>query len=91
MPRFLMRLLFVFFALLLVGCASTRSLPEQALKSIGTQVVDTEASPTAPSDGEIVAKEEVVDPCLECHSDRQALIDTAKPEEEVTNENEGEG
>jgi len=34
---------------------------------------------------------EVVDECLNCHIDKQRLIDTAKPEEEVVSENEGEG
>ncbi len=79
MPRFLMRILFVFLVLLLVGCAGTRTMPEQALKSMGAEVIEVEASLTAPSKSEIVAVEEVIDPCLECHSDRQTLIDTAKP------------
>jgi hypothetical protein len=29
--------------------------------------------------------------CVECHSDKQMLIDTAKPEEEKESENEGVG
>jgi PBP1b-binding outer membrane lipoprotein LpoB len=29
--------------------------------------------------------------CVDCHTDQQALIDTAKPEEEVISENEGAG
>jgi hypothetical protein len=29
--------------------------------------------------------------CLDCHIDQQMLIDTAKPEEVVISENEGEG
>jgi hypothetical protein len=32
-----------------------------------------------------------VDYCIECHTDQQALIDTAKPQEEIHSENEGEG
>jgi hypothetical protein len=32
-----------------------------------------------------------VDFCIECHTDKEMLIDTAKPEEEVISENEGEG
>jgi len=31
------------------------------------------------------------DECLNCHSDKQRLIDTAKPEEEVVSESSGEG
>ena len=34
---------------------------------------------------------EVVDECLNCHIDKQRLIDTAKQEEVVVSENEGEG
>lgn len=33
----------------------------------------------------------VVDECLACHIDKEQLIATADPEEEVINENEGEG
>jgi len=42
---------------------------------------------------ETVAEEPMVavDYCIECHTDQQALIDTAKPQEEVHSENEGEG
>ncbi len=29
--------------------------------------------------------------CLDCHSDKERLIETAKPEEEVVSENEGTG
>ncbi len=29
--------------------------------------------------------------CLDCHTDQQTLIDTAKPEEPVVKESEGEG
>jgi cytochrome c553 len=36
-------------------------------------------------------QEEQVDYCTFCHTDKQMLIDTAKPEEEVINENKGEG
>ena len=32
-----------------------------------------------------------VDYCIECHTDKEALIATANPEEEVVSENEGEG
>jgi len=39
---------------------------------------------------EAAAAAEGLDYCLECHSDQQMLIDTAKPQEEVVSENEGE-
>jgi hypothetical protein len=34
---------------------------------------------------------QAVDYCLDCHSDQELLIATAKEEEEVINENSGEG
>ncbi|MEN8171683.1 MAG: hypothetical protein ABFS03_02285 [Chloroflexota bacterium] len=38
-----------------------------------------------------ISAEEPPNYCIECHTDKQALIDTAKPEEEHEAENEGEG
>jgi len=32
-----------------------------------------------------------VDQCLSCHTDKDALISTAKPEDAAESENEGEG
>jgi hypothetical protein len=43
------------------------------------------------STNEMVSEDVVVSECLVCHIDKQMLIDTAKPEEEVESENEGEG
>lgn len=37
------------------------------------------------------AGREDVDECLRCHADKERLVDTASPEEEVISENEGEG
>jgi hypothetical protein len=36
-------------------------------------------------------KPEQFDNCVECHFDKDQLIDTAAPEEEAISENEGEG
>jgi PBP1b-binding outer membrane lipoprotein LpoB len=38
-----------------------------------------------------VTQDESIDYCTDCHTNKQKLIDTAKPEEEVINENQGEG
>jgi hypothetical protein len=38
-----------------------------------------------------ISEPEEPNPCLECHEDKQTLIDTAKPEVEVASESKGEG
>jgi len=40
---------------------------------------------------DLVAAEEEADECLACHTDKDTLIRTAKVEEAVDHENEGEG
>ena len=47
--------------------------------------------PDIPDETEDVADLPVQETCVDCHSDQQSLIDTAKPQEEVQSENEGEG
>ena len=39
----------------------------------------------------VAQKPDSIDYCIECHSDKDQLINTAAPEEEVISENEGEG
>jgi hypothetical protein len=38
-----------------------------------------------------VELEDELDQCLACHTDKDALVSSAKPEEAVESENEGEG
>ena len=49
----------------------------------------TEAPTDVPQETEVAAAE--VDYCVECHTDKQQLIDTAAPEEVVVEESEGAG
>ena len=65
--------------------ASLTAIPEEEETAAPTE----EAPETEPT--EAVAEEPAVDNCVECHTDQQALVDTANPVEEVTSENEGEG
>ena len=92
MPKLMTLVLIGVFVLLLAGCIGARDMPDSAALSIqpeSTQIppVSTES----PIDPQQPVTEEEVDFCLDCHTDQQALIDTAKTEEEVINENEGEG
>lgn len=50
-----------------------------------------ETSPTETPTEIAVITPEPADECLECHQDKQRLIDTAKPEEEQVSESSGEG
>ena len=49
--------------------------------------------PTEPAEEAAVVGEvdQPVDECQECHIDKERLIDTAKPEEDVESESSGEG
>jgi len=50
----------------------------------------TDAPTEAPTQTVAVAAEQV-DYCMDCHTDKDQLIDTAAPEEEVVEESEGAG
>jgi mono/diheme cytochrome c family protein len=47
--------------------------------------------PATPTDMPAPTDVPVVDQCIECHTDKDELIDTADPVLEVVSENEGEG
>jgi hypothetical protein len=54
------------------------------------EVIASSENPT--QDGDMAAVvPEVENYCIDCHTNQQTLIDTAKPEGEVASENEGEG
>lgn len=83
--RFLFTLLLTLLFMSLSGCTGATPAP---------------ATPTdEPVEEESATVEEVatvsepveVNNCLACHTDKDRLIDTAKPEEVVISENEGEG
>lgn len=64
---------------LLVGCQKTSDEPVPTA---------TEAPPTLAPTEQVV---EEVDSCLACHTDKERLISTAKPEEPVESESKGVG
>jgi hypothetical protein len=59
----------------------------------GEKVVAEEPEPVAQDEGgeEEATVEPSVDYCVQCHTDKEQLINTAKPEEVHEAENEGEG
>ena len=54
-------------------------------------VAESESMDEETSTEDPVAEVQSPDECILCHTDKQMLIDTAKPEEEVVEENEGAG
>ena len=94
--RYLLPLLVLFLAVLpVVGCQTAEEEAEAEVAAVEVEpVVEATAVPTPVPTEEVetVATEpEPVDYCLDCHIDKDMLIDTADPEEEVISESEGEG
>lgn len=56
-----------------------------------TVIAETVETITDATATEETATPKKPDYCSECHMDKQMLIDTAKPQEEIVVENEGEG
>ena len=88
--------------ILLVGCGQSGtpivSEPTNTVEISPAPPTAEKILPTATSEAEAVEstpvnaqEDEPTDECLECHTDKQRLIDTAKPEEEVVSESSGEG
>ena len=69
----------------LAGCTGTPATPEQHHDEEEAE----EVAPAPKSDAIVDAVEP--DHCLECHTDKERLIETAKPEEVVVSESEGAG
>ncbi|MCA9932594.1 MAG: hypothetical protein KC415_01630 [Anaerolineales bacterium] len=66
--------------------AATEITPSPA--DTATQIAENPTEDPADLPEEEIAP---VDECLNCHIDKEMLIQTANPEEEVISENEGEG
>lgn len=82
MKKILTTLLLGAGLVLLTGCAAgtTPAAETPAAAEVVTEA-PAAAAPTA----------ETVDNCVDCHTNKQMLIDTAKPEEHVESESEGVG
>lgn len=82
---------------LVTGCASSAEVPdavEQVLEPtavIATATIEATVESTPEPEEAALLVEAGPDTCTDCHTDKDLLIDTADPEEEVISENEGEG
>jgi mono/diheme cytochrome c family protein len=89
------------FGMLLAACgpatvaepaASPPPTPLQVAETVPPTVAFTATTPPAtPTNIPTPTAELVVDNCVDCHADKDRLIDTADAVMEVTSENEGEG
>ena len=92
-PRYipLMSILLLAVALALSACGSAAADTIVAPESVQPTA---EIHPTQASnpDSEVeVSVDNTTSECVDCHTDKQRLIDTAKPEEEHTSESSGVG
>ena len=96
MIGFLVSLLLLVGVVALAGCQSADSeAVEDAVQVADVEPVILETvtavTPTEEPISEPTEEPVPVDNCLDCHTNKDLLIDTADPEEEVISENEGEG
>lgn len=83
-PKWIALMLFVF---MLAACSTTAPATNEAPEELIQEPTET----TAPTLALPTDIPEAVSECVSCHTDKDRLIDTAKPEEEVESENEGAG
>jgi hypothetical protein len=79
--------------ILLAGCSADPELPARVTEQPpNSEIQEASIASVAFEEPSAAAQEEIAtDYCLECHSDKQRLIDNAKPEEKVIKESEGAG
>jgi outer membrane biosynthesis protein TonB len=94
-------LMLLLAAFMMIGCDSPSAA---TVEDVELAVAEVEATEMAAEEAAVVDEVdevteetavtptvEPVDECLSCHIDKEMLIATADPEEEVISENEGEG
>ncbi len=90
---FSVSLLLLLGTLILAGCQTAESGATEVVANVEPALVETvtAVSPTEELLPELVADPVPIDNCLDCHTNKDLLIQTANPEEVVISENEGEG
>ncbi|MCA9921650.1 MAG: hypothetical protein KC421_04725 [Anaerolineales bacterium] len=82
---------------LLLGCGGTETTEDEVVSASPPDdaevalVDDVQPTATPTTAVTMITDTVPVDYCFDCHVDKEMLIDTADPEEEVISENEGEG
>jgi hypothetical protein len=97
--KYIVPSILIYILILAIGLTSCKSAPDQEEKlESQTNLISTEiAAPIVESDlvedAELIEdqKPEYIDECLLCHTNQQALINTANPVVVLESENSGEG
>lgn len=89
----LVSLLLLVGTLVLTGCQTAESDETTQVANAEPELLETvtAVSPTEEAPAEPTIEPLPIDNCLDCHTNKDLLIQTADPEEEVISENEGEG
>ena len=74
-----------------IAAEDTREVAAVEVQATEEAATVNEVDGTGAGVEETAVTPEPIDECLACHIDKEMLIATADPEEEVVNENEGEG
>ena len=83
-PKWIALLTLIF---VLAACSTAVPVATEALEEATPERTSTSApTPVIPTE-----TPEGISECVSCHTDKERLIDTAKPEEVVETENEGAG
>jgi hypothetical protein len=77
----------------LAGCQTADSDPPEVVANVEPVLLETATavSPTQEPVTDPTAEPVPIDNCLDCHTNKELLIQTADPEEEVIKENESAG
>ncbi len=89
----LVSLLLLVGVVAVTGCQTADSNPPEVVANVEPVLLETATavSPTEEPITDPTAEPVPIDNCLDCHTNKELLIQTADPEQEVISENEGEG
>jgi PBP1b-binding outer membrane lipoprotein LpoB len=95
MPKLIYSALLILAVVLLASCSGeepVEQVTEPQEEVINNNDVESELVTDAETDADLSVRVETpTNYCLDCHTDKVRLIDTARPEEEVIKESEGPG
>ena len=85
------RFRYVFLVMIIMGVSSCAAPAAPQESPTEEAVEENTPVPTQAEISEPEEEPEVVDHCVDCHTEKEHLVDTAKPIVEIVSENEGAG